>query len=1034
MKPMTPWVCVLALASTTVADANSPSEDYRRGLYNQAAAELIQDSKLTAVESDYLGEMYLYGYGVLKNNRRAIQYLTKAALQGFLPAQQLMARYALIHEKNPKEALKWFKKAADQGDLKAQLYCSAAYHFGVGVKPNEDKARYYDILAAKAGNPLAQASLAEHFLESRHHSNKKLGMIWLDKSVDQKEPLGQYLLAKVYTEGKLAPKDLEAAKGLYEAALEGGYLPAMEGLAKVAKLSGDDAGAEKLEAKYKEASDKILDVPEVHAARWLTNGKSSSFKSCGYALTGILTDWTDANALKQNRYNQSPQMAGISRKALYKPNFNMVNPDQVPLTEYYDILVRADLGLDATPLEESRGIDLKALDLPQYPLVEEKHTELLDERATLGDPTAQFALGQFYQQGAGGVKQDIEKAISYYMQAVAQQDLQAEYTLGILYLKGETGKPDYKQAVGWLSDAAFKGNPEAQYVLGRLWEQGLRVDDEKWAIKPDLERAKAMYSLSAFNQNPNGEYHLAEMLVRDKTASLSVQEKQKRHALMKRLYTHAAENGIDAAKLPLAFFDAMENNKEKQEHALDVAKKEAKSGNKQAALLYALLLDRGVGTKPDIGEAIYWYEQSKDNPVSQFVLGTYYATGEGIGENKEKAQELLERAAQSGFAFADLNLAILAHDRGLPYLEHLEKAHQLGNSRASILLADNAIHIKEDENSLKDARVIYTALAERGDRDAQLKLGYLFERGLGGQVDYQNAAHWYELSANQGQSIAQYLLGRLYQMGRLGDLPDYAQAKRWFDAAKEQYAPAAIALGFVYETVDNQYGKAQAAYQLAADKSHPIGEFDLGLIYQYGKGLPADAKQAEVLFLKAEEAGHVRAMVQLGEINLNSTGFRHSHAALEWYEKAAAKGNRDALYQVARMAEKGEGGAKDLNKAVKNYQLATEKGNAEAALALAALYEKGKGVQKNAEEAAKLYQALADRGNGYAQYRLAMLYSRGELGEGGSEKAKHWLKAASENGCVKAEQSLQWLNAQGGDSTSFIEPLSLGVKSARNDG
>ncbi|MCH9755560.1 MAG: sel1 repeat family protein [Gammaproteobacteria bacterium] len=1021
MKSIMPWFCLLAAATPSIASENDAFEAYRAGHYEKAANYFLDGSKSSAVGHDYLGQMYLYGYGVLKNNQRAVQNLKISAEKGFLPAQKLMARYELIHEHNPTAALKWFKKAADSGDLKAQLYCAAAYHFGVGVKRNEDKARRYDILASKQGNSLAQASLAEHFLESRHASNKRLGMIWLKRALEQKEPEAQYLMAEVYVDGKLAPKDLEQAKILYDSALAAGYLPAMKGLAQLAKLSGDEALEKTWLEKFKEADSKILNTPEVRASHWLTGGKAFSFASSGYGLTGIFTDWTDNAALKQNQYNQPPQMAGISRKTLYKPRFEMARPNTIPLTEYYDVLVKS------SSKEKESG---KKVVFSVYPLEEKKYSVLLEEKAALGDPTAQFALGQLYQRGVS-VKQDKEKAVEYYMQAIAQQDLKAEYTLGMFYLTGEGGEPDYQQAMGWLNDAAFKGNPESQYILGHLFEEGRRGADGEWAIEPDHERAMAMYRLAAFNQNAEGEYRLAEMLVRDKTGSLSVQEKQKRHALMKRLYRHAAANGIKEAVLPLAFFDAMDTSKEKQARALEVAKEEAKNGDDKAALLYGMLLDRGIGTSPDSKEAIYWYEKAKVNPVSAFILGTYYATGQDLGESQDKAEALLQQASDAGFSFADLNLAILAHDRSMPFLSSLEKAHAAGNSQASLLLADYALTGSQDSNSIKEARTIYQNLAERGDRDAQLKLAYLLEQGLGGTVDFKEAAQWYTLSAKQGQPIAQYLLGRLNQMGQLEKLPNYDVSKQWYQKAMKSYAPAAIALGFLYETVDSHYEQAFSAYQLASGKNNSIGKFDLGLMYEYGKGRPVDTDKAEALYLEAAERGHTRAMVQLAGIYLHDTGkFRHEKSAYEWYEKAAKRGNRDALYHLGQMAEKGQGMSKDIAKAVYNYQLSADKGNAKAILALAALYEQGQGIPKDTEKAAALYQKLSERGNGYAQYHLAMLYYQGALGDASQDKAKVWLKKAGQNGCARAQHTLQWLNAQGSETTSFIEPLSLGIANA----
>lgn len=1024
IRPITPWFCLITAVSAPLAYASTGIEAYRSGHYIQASDDLAHASKQGAVGEDYMGRMYLYGYGVLKNNQRALQSLRESASRGYLPAQKIVARYVLIHDKNPKDALKWFKKAANQGDMQAQMYCAAAYRFGLGVRKSEDRARHYDIAAAKKGNSLAQASLAEHFLDSRHRKNNRLGLIWVKRAVEQKEPAAQFLLAEVYAAGKLEPQDTIKAKQLFDLALAQGYSPAMQGLADLAKNAGNEVLHKTWQEKADKAKAEISKNPEVLAARWLTGGKFSTLADSGYGLEGIFTAWNDPRALRENQYNQPPQMAGISRELLYKPDFKLAKPNQIPLTDYYDMLVRSSVNQEQKLSEAN-------FDFITYPLAQESWSELLEERATLGDPTAQFALGQLYQQGHG-VKKDLKKAVDYYMAAVEQQDLKAEYTLGMFYLTGEDGKHDYQQALGWLNEAAFKGNPEAQYVLGRLLERGYQTPEGQWVVEPNRDRAKSMYALAAFNQNPKGEYHLAEMMVRDQTKILSVQEKTKRHELMKRLYEGAASKGVEEAVLPLAFFDAMSDSKEKQGHAYLVAEKKAKSGSPEAALLLGMLFDRGLGVEQDERDAVHWYKKAKSNPVSAFILGTYYAEGHEVTQDKEEAAVLLKQASAAGFSYADLNLAVLDHNQGREFLSTLEKAHVLGNTTASLLLADYSlagtsnISNASDTAQIKQARGIYQNLAERGDRQAQLKLGYLLEQGLGGKVNMQKAAHWYELAANQGQATAQYLLGRLNQLGHLGKQPNYVLAKQWYSRAMSNYAPAAVALGFIHETVDDNYKQAFTAYELAANKFSVIGEFDLGLVYEYGKGRPVDNKKAEQLYKSAAERGHSRAMVQLAGLYIYDENLRNYRKGAKWYKKAAKLGDRNAMYQLGRLSEKGMGISKDPVFALSQYQASADKGNTQAKLALARMHQDGVGTAQNSEKAAELYQELSKQGNGYAQYQLAMLYYQGALGDEGKAKAKAkvWLKKAENNGCVRAQQALQKLNAETSENTSFIESLS----------
>ncbi|MFZ4077213.1 MAG: tetratricopeptide repeat protein, partial [Legionellaceae bacterium] len=781
MKLLSPWVCLMVTVASPLAYSGMSGVDaYREGHYFQARDKLSSASSGDPVANYYLGLMRLYGYGVLKNDVVALRFFKQAAERGILPAQQLMARYFLIHDNNPTEALYWFKKSADLNDTAAQMYCAAAYLFGVGVSKNSDVARRYYISASRNGNALAQYTLAQYFMESKQIASQRLGLIWLEKAVEKNEPGAQVLMGQVMAAGVLVPQDLDKAKALMQQALAQGYLKANLALGDLAHQQGDDALAktyyEKSAADKDDAADLALGQlyldsksplyhPEtgfllvlksaqheikaaqkllallykegrgtakdehlakewenrakktavstlssaVEAVRWLTHNKASTWVASGYGLQGILTQWSNQHALIQNIYNQSPQMDRVLRSELYQPKFVMREPNQIPLIEYYDAIVKAT----GTPNQ-------KVVNFPRYPLAQTTVTPHLEEKAILGDSDAQFQLGQCYQQGSG-VTKDIQKAIKYYAQATALQDLRAEYNLGLIWLEAETGTPDYQQAMGWLNDAAFKGNVEAQYVLGQILQHGYQNAQHETVIQPDVDQALSLYHLASAMQYGPAEYELAELLVRDQTTALNLAEKQKRMAIMKSLYQDAVLKGVKEAALPLAFFDAMSSDKLKQAHAYEVAEQAALENNPQATLLYAMLLDRGLGVDVDHDKAISWYEKFPESPISAFILGTY-AT---LGDDLEKGRSLLEKSAQSGFSYAHLNLSIVDKKQNKTFLPSLIEAHRLGNTTASLLLADYYLTGAQDDTALNEARSIYQRLAEKGDKHAQLKMGYM---------------------------------------------------------------------------------------------------------------------------------------------------------------------------------------------------------------------------------------------------------------------------------------------------------------------
>jgi uncharacterized protein len=80
----------------------------------------------------------------------------------------------------------------------------------------------------------------------------------------------------------------------------------------------------------------------------------------------------------------------------------------------------------------------------------------------------------------------------------------------------------------------------------------------------------------------------------------------------------------------------------------------------------------------------------------------------------------------------------------------------------------------------KEAVRLWKPSAEQGNVIAQYNLGYMYEKGKGVPQDYKEAVSLYRLSAEQGDIDAQLKLGVSYGMGR-GVPKDYALAHMWWN-------------------------------------------------------------------------------------------------------------------------------------------------------------------------------------------------------------------------------------------------------------
>lgn len=1040
MKTLRLGFSLLATVYASMLMAENGVQAYQEG--NYALASKVLENK-DPTSQFYMGKLRLYGYGLLKNTPLALQYFTEAASRGYLPAEQLMARYMLIAKNDPAQALVWFKKAASQGDNSARMYCAAAYLFGFGVPKNPDMARHYYIDAARDGDALAQFTLGHYFLDSKDKNSKKLGLIWLSKSAEKGHPAAQNKLGEIQAAGQLLPQNLDEAKALFTQAAQKGFVQAMINLGQIAQSKGDYTLAQDwfmkannhpnpqaalalsrlfltpntplynptegynwavkaAENEKEPSSEAMLELarlyeqgigvavnptvaqqwkdkaqatlsaptPQQLLISWLTDNQATQFAATPYALKGIFTSWTNPNALKDNQYHASPDLPKIPQDQLFKPQFKMIHPNDIGIADYYQHLASQlsskssienfpfyPIHPSLTRFMEHHSPVLRHDEMPQYIYpdafypTDETNGDIftvlslapkdqdmrinfqnallqLYNRAILGDANAQFELGQLYHAGIG-VAKNIPQAITYYQLAATQQELKAEYNLGLLYLKGETTPVDYTKGIDWLMDAAFKGNPYAQYVLGQIYQHGLIGPTGKPLIEANIEQSAAMYSLASVSHFAPAEYQLADTLVKQRASNLNIQAQAYHQKLIKKLYQEAADQGVAEAHLPLAFYHAMSSDPKEQTAAFHTAKAEAETGNPHAALLVGLLYDRGIGTAQDTHEAKYWYERSTNNPITAFILGTYASES----KDPERAKNLLGFAANQNLSFANYNLAILNHDNHAPFLALLIKAQQEGLPRAGLLLADYYLNTIQNPQNLNLVRNIYTSFAEKGDKDAALKLGYVYEHGVGIPANLALAEKWYLNAANQNQPIAQYLLGQFYQSGRNALTANIHEAKKWYIKAVENgYNNANIALGFLEDTVKENYEKAAEYYKKAFEtQKNPLAQFNLALIKEYGKGEPVDYNAAFSLYLDAAEQGHVKSMTQLAGLYLNGLGTRQdSQEAYKWYEKAAKLGDRNAIYHLGELTLKGMGTTADVQKATAYFKQAMDLGQEQA--------------------------------------------------------------------------------------------------------
>ena len=162
-------------------------------------------------------------------------------------------------------------------------------------------------------------------------------------------------------------------------------------------------------------------------------------------------------------------------------------------------------------------------------------------------------------------------------------------------------------------------------------------------------------------------------------------------------------------------------------------------------------------------------------------------------------------------------------------------------------------------------------LAERGNAEAQYRVGRMVEYGAGFPANKAQAIGWYRKAADQGHASAQQELGAIYASGD-GVAQDDAQAVAWF--------------------------------QKSAELGNAAAQYNLGLMTAKGAGIRRDDAQALAWFRKSAAQGFAPAQFKLGVAYENGEGGVAKDPALAYanYAIAARGGNADYVAHRDTMA------------------------------------------------------------------------------------------------------------------------------------
>ena len=401
---------------------------------------------------------------------------------------------------------------------------------------------------------------------------------------------------------------------------------------------------------------------------------------------------------------------------------------------------------------------------------------------------------------------------------------------------------------------------------------------------------------------------------------------------------------------------------------------------------------------------------------AQYFLGLCYDTGAGVPRNPVLAERHYQTAANAGDVTAAVRLGEL-------YLTGLEASEILSSGAAGVLAATDRPSVLKQlfPQGLSVDPDPVAALhwnrfaAERGNANAQARLGHQYAVGAGTRVDLDAAHVWFKAAADQSHVGGELGLGLLHA-GHYGAFREPEAAVSWLErAARQKNATARLALALLLDDTPGDEAREERItklYTAAARAGLPYAMYRLGERHRLGDGTAVDASAAETWLRRAASKGIVVAHVSLVRL-LSGLPDADPASAAAACREAAELDDPQAQYLMGLLCLEGRGTPRDASEAAKWFALAAGQGVAGASERLGALYAEGHGVEKDPARARECFEQAVASGDREARVQLATLRLNGLGGPADVDGALADYRTAASEGSALACLQLGILAAEG---------------------
>ncbi|KAL0245323.1 hypothetical protein GEMRC1_009402 [Eukaryota sp. GEM-RC1] len=415
----------------------------------QQHAELGDELAMTAI-----GVCFYDGQGIEKDQSKAVYWYQKAADLGHSGAMGYLG--VCYHngqgiEKDHSKAVYWYQKAADLGHSGAMRNLGVCYDNGQGIEKDHSKAVYWYQKAADLGHSGAMYNIAVCYKNGQGiEKDQSKAVFWVEKAADLGHYGAMHALGCCYHNGQGIEEDHSKAVYWYQKAADLGHSGAMRNIAVCYK---NGQGIEKDQSKAVFWVEKAADLGN--------SGAMCNLGDCYYDGQGIEEDHSKAVYWYQKAADLGNSGAMVCLGDCYFVGEGIEQDDSKAVYWYQKA---ADLGNSGAMRHlgdcyyDGQGI-------------EEDHSKVVywyQKAADLGNSGAMHALGDCFYDGQG-IEEDHSKAVYWYQKAADLGNSGAMVCLGDCYFVGEGIEQDDSKAVYWYQKAADLGNSDAAQQLIYLY-------------------------------------------------------------------------------------------------------------------------------------------------------------------------------------------------------------------------------------------------------------------------------------------------------------------------------------------------------------------------------------------------------------------------------------------------------------------------------------------------------------------------------------------------------------------------------------